>query len=209
MNIAYRIALVLGPAGSALATYFWTDGRYGATGGTILVLAMVVWAYGLVGLLDALRPHAPRYAAVALPVFLYGAMGGAAFGFQGVFEDIFAQSNDASLAALAEHPFAANLLLWLPGPVMPISLLVLGVVLARIRLVPLWAAALMCAGAVAFPLSRIPRIDLIAYLADALLVVAFVAIAWPSTRLNRRKKIASEPVIRRAEAVTQAGKEPR
>ncbi|MER7891692.1 hypothetical protein ABTX15_17870 [Micromonospora sp. NPDC094482] len=178
MNIAYRTALVLGPAGSALATYFWIDGRYGATGGTVLVLAMVVWAYGLIGLLDAVRPHAPRYAAVALPVFLYGVIGGAAFGFQGVFEDIFEQSTDASLAALAEHPFAANLLLWIPGPVMPLSLLVLGVVLARTRLVPLWTAALLCAGAVAFPLSRIPRIDVVAYLADALLVVAFVAIAW-------------------------------
>ncbi|MFI6263232.1 hypothetical protein [Micromonospora sp. NPDC051006] len=183
MTAAFRIALVLGPAGSAFATNFWTDGRYGATGGTILVLAMVVWTYGLIGLLDAIRPRAPRYAAVALPVFLYGAMGGAAFGFQGVFEDIFEQSTDTSLTALAEHPFAANLLLWLPGPVMPLSLLVLGVVLARTRLVPLWTAALLCAGAVAFPLSRIPRIDVIAYLADALLVVAFVAIVWrPITR---------------------------
>ncbi|MFC3499742.1 hypothetical protein ACFOOK_01835 [Micromonospora krabiensis] len=177
MPLAYRTALVLGPAGSALATYLWTAGRYGATGGTILVLAMVVWTYGLIGLLDVVRLHAPRYAAVALPVFLYGAMGGAAFGFQGVFEDIFDQSTDASLAALGEHPFAANLLLWLPGPLMPLSLLVLGVVLARIRLVPLWTAVLLCAGAVAFPLSRIPRIDVIAYLADGLLVAAFAAIA--------------------------------
>ncbi|MFC0507805.1 hypothetical protein [Micromonospora costi] len=194
MTVAFRTALVLGPAGSALATYFWTDGRYGATGGTILVLAMVVWAYGLVGLLDEVRPRTPRYVAVALPVFLYGVMGGAAFGFQGVFEDIFAQSTDASLDALAAHPFAANLLLWLPGPVMPLSLFVLGVVLARVRFVPLWTAALLCAGAVAFPLSRVPRIDLVAYLADALLVVAFAAIAWrPSARATRQPHEASGP----------------
>ncbi|WFE53189.1 hypothetical protein [Micromonospora sp. WMMD1155] len=178
MDIAYRIALVLGPTGSALATYLWTDGRYGATGGAVLVLAMVVWTYGLIGLLDAVRPRAPRYAAVALPVFLYGAMGGAAFGFQGVFEDIFDQSADASLAALAAHPFAANLLLWIPGPVMPLSLFALGIALARTHLVPRWPAALLCAGALAFPLSRIPRIDTVAYLADALLIVSFAAIAW-------------------------------
>ncbi|GAA0941620.1 hypothetical protein [Virgisporangium aurantiacum] len=177
MTLATRAALVLGPTGSALATYFWTDGRYGATGGTILVLAMVVWAYGLIGLLDAVRPYAPRYVALALPVFLYGIMGGAAFGFQGVFEDIFHRSADASLDALADHPFAANLLLWIPGPVMPLSLFALGALLGRKRLVPLWAAALLCAGALAFPLSRIPRIDLIANLADALLVVAFTATA--------------------------------
>jgi hypothetical protein len=177
MTHVTRAALVLGPAGSAIATYFWTDGRYGASGGTILVLAMVVWAYGLIGLLGAVRPHAPRYAAVALPVFLYGIMGGAAFGFQGVFEDVFDQSADASLDALAAHPVAANLLLWIPGPVMPLSLLALGAVLGRTRVIPLWSAALLCAGAVAFPVSRIPRIDLVAYLADALLVVAFAAIA--------------------------------
>jgi hypothetical protein len=41
--------------------------------------------------------------------------------------------------------------------------------------VPPWTAALLCAGAVAFPISRIPRIDAVAHLADALLVVAFAA----------------------------------
>jgi hypothetical protein len=178
MNHATRIALVLGPVGSAVATYYWTDGRYGATGGTVLVLAMVVWAYGLIGLLEVVRPSAPRYAAVALPVFLYGIMGGAAFGFQGVFEDVFDRSADASLDALAAHPFAANALLWIAGPVMPLSLLILGVVLGRARLVPLWTAALLCAGALAFPLSRVPRVDLIAYVADGLLVAAFAAITW-------------------------------
>lgn len=177
MTYASRTALVVGPTLSAVATYFWTDGRYGATGGTILVLAMVVWAYGLLGLLDAVRPHAPRYVAVALPVFLYGIMGGAAFGFQGVFEDIFSRSTDESLDALAAHPAAAYLLLWIAGAVMPLSLFALGTVLGRTHLVPLWTAALLCAGAVVFPASRIPRIDLVAYLADALLVVAFAAIA--------------------------------
>ena len=119
----------------------------------------------------------PTGSALALPVFLYGIMGGAAFGFQGVFEDIFHRSADASLDALADHPFAANLLLWIPGPVMPLSLFALGAVLGRKRLVPLWTAALLCAGALAFPLSRIPRVDLVANLADAVLVVAFTATA--------------------------------
>lgn len=69
---------MLGPVGSAV-----TDGRYSATGGTILVLSTVVWTHGLIGLLDTLRPQA------------------------------------------AAHPFAASLLLWIPGPLMPLSLFVL------------------------------------------------------------------------------------
>jgi hypothetical protein len=36
----------------------------------------------------------------------------------------------------------------------------------------------LAAGALAFPLSRAPRIELVAHLADVLLVVAFCSLAW-------------------------------
>jgi hypothetical protein len=60
---------------------------------------------------------------------------------------------------------------------MPSGLLLLALLLAGRRLVPLWTAGLLALGAIAFPLSRTPRIDLLAYLADGLIVVAFAALA--------------------------------
>lgn len=178
MQRSTSMSLVLGPLGSAAATFFWVDGRYGISGGTILVLAMVVWAHGVIGLLQALGTRMPGFASVGLPVALYAVMDGMAFGFQGFFEAVFDRSAEESLAALSAHPVAANLLLWLAGPMVPLSLVALGAVLGWRRVVPLWAAALLCVGGAAFPLSRIPRIELAAHLADAILVVAFAGLAW-------------------------------
>lgn len=169
--------LVAGPTGSLIATTLWTAGRYGAPGGTVLVLSMTLWAFGLVGLLEQLRPAAPRLTPPLLLLLLFGTTGGMAFGFLGFFEAVFDAGADESLAALEAYPLESTLLLWIPGPIMPSGLLLLAILLAWRRLVPLWTAGLLAAGAVTFPLSRIPRIDLVAYLADGLIVVAFAALA--------------------------------
>lgn len=168
--------LVAGPTGSLIATTLWTDGRYGTAGGTVLVLAMTLWCFGLVGLLERVRPAAPRIAPPLLLFLLFGVTGGMAFGFQGFFEAVFHADAEASLAAPADYPLESTLLLF-PGPMMPSGLLLLALLLAWRRLVPLWTAGLLALGAIAFPLSRIPRIDLVAYLADGLIVVAFAVIA--------------------------------
>jgi hypothetical protein len=169
--------LAAGPTGSLVATTLWTDGRYGTAGGTVLVLAMTLWCFGLVGLMERVRPAAPRIAPVLLLYLLFGVTGGMAFGFQGFFEAVFGANAAESLDALAVHPLESTLLLWIPGPMMPTGLLLLAILLAWRRLVPLWTAGLLALGGIAFPLSRIPRIDLVAYLADGLIVIAFAAIA--------------------------------
>ena len=196
MRKVTAVALVLGPVGSATATYFWEDGRYGVTGGTILVLSMVVWTYGMLGLLEQVRRRLPRFGAVMLPVVLLGMLGGYAFGFQGFFEAVFHASAGESLAALEPYPVAANLLLWLPGPMMPVSLMLLGAGLGYRRVVPIWIGAVLCVAGALFPLSRIPRIDLVAHLADGLLVVAFLGLAWwyATDRISGRGESDHAPI---------------
>ena len=44
----------------------------------------------------------------------------------------------------------------------------------RVRPVPRWVGALLCLSAIAFPASRIPRIDVVAHAADVLLLVPLV-----------------------------------
>jgi hypothetical protein len=186
--------LVAGPAGSLIATTLWTGGRYGTAGGTVLVLAMTLWCFGLVGLLERVRPAAPRIAPPLLLFLLFGVTGGMAFGFQGFFEAVFNANAQESLDALAVYPLESTLLLWIPGPMMPIGLVLLAALIAWRRLVPLWTAGLLALGGVTFPLSRIPRIDLIAYLADGLIVAAFATLAGliVTGRLDRAVAAAAE-----------------
>jgi hypothetical protein len=60
---------------------------------------------------------------------------------------------------------------------MPISLVALGVDLAWSKLAPLWLGALLIISGAAFPLSRITRTESIAHAADALILIAFAALA--------------------------------
>jgi hypothetical protein len=175
-----RVGLMAGPLLLAASTFFWDDGRYGATGGTLIVLAMPFWAYGIVGLLDGMRTVLPRYAPAVLLLTLIGAVGGTAFGFQGFFEQAYGLDEEASLAAIEQYPVTGGILLWWLGPLFPAALFALGAGLARTRLLPLGVALLMCAGAILFPVSRIPRAEWIAHVIDLVLLVPFLfaAITW-------------------------------
>lgn len=176
-SLLARACLAGGPLLLAASTFFWTDGRYGPTGGTLLVLAMPLWTYGIVALLDGMRETLPRYAAAVLLLALFGAIGGAAFGFQGFFESVHGVDERTAQAALADHPVTGWLLLWGLGPMFPAALFALGAGLTRTRQLPRTAALLMCAGALLFPLSRIPRLEWVAHLVDVVLLLPFLVAA--------------------------------
>ena len=171
----WGLSLILAPALFAISTFFWvrTNGRveYGATGGTIIAVATVFWIPAFIGLFDLLKERMPRFATWGLLVAIYGCIGGAAFGLEGLFADAFRIPHDVRREAWAQFPTAFNLTFFWPGPLFPLSLLVLGTVLIRTKSTPLWAGVLICLAAIAFPVSRIPRIDVVAHAADVLMFV--------------------------------------
>lgn len=166
---------MLAPALFAVSTFFWvrTNGRveYGAIGGAIIAIATVFWIPAFMGLFALLKDRMPRYATWGLLVAVYGCLSGVAFGLEGLFAEAFRISHDVRRAAWAAFPTAFNLTFFWPGPLFPLSLLILGAMLMRTRSLPLWAGVLICLGAIAFPVSRIPRIALLAHAADALMLV--------------------------------------
>jgi hypothetical protein len=127
-----------------------------------------------------LLARVPRYAAIALPVAVYGCVGGAAFGLQGMQEELFNVSHAQAVRLLDQHPAAAYVAFWFAGTAFPISLFVFGVVLTRIRAVPVPIGVLVFVSAIAFPLSRIPREVALAHMADIALLVPF---AYLGTRI--------------------------
>jgi hypothetical protein len=189
------IALVLGPALLAVSTFYWNgEGRLGVTGGTLTAMATIVWLYGLVGLHAVIRERLPRYAALLLPALVVGGLGGLSFGFQGFYEGVLGLSKADSLGALAHHPVAAQLMLWLPGPVFPLSLILLAVGLLRSRVAPRWLAGLVAVGAAVFPLGRALRIDAVAHGCDLLLLVPFAVLGWTLARAQRSQPGVTSPV---------------
>ncbi|WP_345354561.1 hypothetical protein [Actinoallomurus liliacearum] len=167
------VCLVMGPALQGISTFYWTDRYQGITAGTLIVAATTCWLVGLVAVYRLIEPRVPRYAAIALPVAIYGCVGGASFGLQGMHEELFNVSHTEAVRLIEQHPAAAYVTFWFAGPAFPLSLFVLGVVLTRIRAVPWPIGVLLFGSAIAFPISRVPREIAIAHLADLALLVPF------------------------------------
>ena len=169
-------SLVAAPLLLSFSTFFWQKGEYGVTGGTLLVLSQVFWIVTFTTLFNSLKTVMPQYASIGLLVAIYGCISGALFGFVGVFSAAFDISHQSYLQAAAAYPLSFNLLLFWAGPLFPLSLLVLGINLIRKHVVPVWTGVLICLGAIAFPLSRIQRVEVLAHAADVLLAVPLIYI---------------------------------
>ncbi|AYB35654.1 hypothetical protein [Chryseolinea soli] len=172
------LSLIAAPLVFAASTFFWKEGQYGVTGGTLINLSQVPWIIAFIVLFDKLKMEMPRYATVGLIVAIYGCLSGANFGFVGVYGEAFQIPHKTYLETLSHYSLSANLLLFWPGPLFPLSLLVLGIVLIRQKKVEVWLGALLCLGAIAFPLSRIPRIESIAHAVDILLALPLVVMGY-------------------------------
>ena len=93
---------------------------------------------------------------------------------------MFGITHEQYLQMLSHYQLSAQLLLFSSGPLFPLSIIVLGIVLIRIKVTPVWQAVLLLIVGIAFPLSRIPRVVLMAHIADILLLIPcwFIAVKF-------------------------------
>ncbi|MFF8764072.1 hypothetical protein ACF07Q_06120 [Nocardiopsis dassonvillei] len=183
------VALILGPVVFAASPFFWNNGHYGVTGGMLIALSMPIWVYGLLGEYGRLREHIPRISGMWLFVLLVGMLGTISFGLQGFFEESLEMVDRISLESFLSYPPQSFLLLWLPGPAFPFSLLVFGLMVGWTRISPRWVAVFICVAAVAFPVGRVLRLEWVAYIADLLVIFPFAYLAWHAWR-----RAGDEPV---------------
>ncbi|WP_338876524.1 hypothetical protein WBJ53_12830 [Spirosoma sp. SC4-14] len=171
-------SMITAPFLFMLSTFFWENGEYTITGGTILVVATVFWIPALTGLFARIKHLMPIYATLGLLVAIFGCISGNNFGMRGIYADVFGISRQALLQQAAAHPVSFNITMFMSGPLFPLSLLVLGIVFLRKKVVPVWVGVLLCLGAVAFPVSRISRIESVAHVADVLLFIPIAYLGW-------------------------------
>ena len=175
----FRISLFAAPLLYAISGFFWINGgQYGVTCGTLIIIGSFFWVFALSGLFDLLVEQTPRYATWGRAIATYGCVcGGVGFGLQSMFSEMFNISHKAMLQAMVDYPIASNLIFWLAGPVFPLSILILGIVISIKRVVPFGIGILLSAGGLLFPLSRIFRIALVAHLVDLLMLAPALYIA--------------------------------
>lgn len=191
----YGVATILAPLllmASTLAYIVEGEGiNHGVLGGTIGVWSAFAFVIASVGILRQLEVRAPRAAPILTIFALTGFSAGIAFNVDAIFTA--STGMDAALDVVFEaEPMAV--LAFLPwGWFAPLSLVLVGSLLWRTRTTAWWTGALMVAGGVLFVASRPERINMLALVADGVLILALVPIGWAMLTGNR--SVADEQVL--------------
>lgn len=169
--IMQGFSLIIAPCLFAASTFFWQNGEYNVPAATLLILSLFFWIPALSGLFAYVKDKMPLYATIGLWVAVFGCISGVCFAFLGYLTTIFNINHSEYLSALENYPVSSQLLLFSTGPLFPLSMLILGVVMLFTKSIKPWVAVLLCLAAIAFPLSRISRNISIAHAADLLLMI--------------------------------------
>jgi len=170
-------SLIAAPLLLFASSFFWSNGEYSVPSATLLILSMFFWIPALTGLFQLVKIKMPGYAAYGLWIAVFGCISGVCFSFLGYLISVFNIQHQTYLQELSKYPFTSQLLLFSSGPLFPLSILILGIVLAIKKLIPAWQAILLAFAGIAFPLSRVPRIEWIAHVADILFFIPCFFIA--------------------------------
>jgi hypothetical protein len=148
-----------------------------ATAGWLQVLAYTFWILAFHGMFSLMKEKMPVYAALGFLIAVYACIGGNNFGLDGVYMQAFGV-NDLEQVQSMHNSFgiAKIITLYLPGALFPLSLLVLGILYAIKKIVPIWIAVLLIIAAIGFPVSRIPREPIYAHIDNILLLVSHAAL---------------------------------
>ena len=169
---AQGIALILASALMAASTFYWQNGEYSVPAATLLITSIFFWIPAFMGLFALIKRSMPRYAVYGLWVAVFGCVSGICFAFLGYLTAVFQIEHLTYLEKLSEYPFSSQLLLFASGPLFPLSVIVLGIVLMITKKLPAWQCILFSVAGIGFPVSRITRNQTVAHSADLLFLCA-------------------------------------
>lgn len=172
-------SMILAPLLLTICQFFWKNGVLTGTAGWIQVLSFLFWIFAFQGMFELVKERFPKYAVWGFFLAVYGCLAGNNFGVEGIYNEAL-HLTDIETATGMRSKFGTGGLLafFLPGILCPLSWLVLGIQLLRARKIDTWLAVLFMFAAVAFPVSRMPRIEWLAHLDNAMLLLSMVLMAW-------------------------------
>lgn len=178
----YGVAAILAPLlllASTIAYIVEGEGiNHGALGGVIGVWSCFAFMLAFPGILRLLEPRAPRVASLLAVLAVTGFSGGVAFNVGAIFTATAGPEADDALDVVIESN-PVSLLAFLPwGLFVPLSFVLVGIFLWRSRTTAWWTGVLLVAGGVLFVASRPERINVLAMVADAVLILGLVPVGW-------------------------------
>lgn len=177
-NKLYGLGITLAQLITILSTFIWNEnGRHSINGSVLVFFSSFLWVFGFLGLFELLKKKYPIYSRVGLVYAIYGAMGGVAFAFEGLYSVIFNVSDKIGVEAAELFPLQMNLVLFWAGPAFPLTLLIYGIMLVISKKFKYWVGVLISLGGILFPISRILRISWVAHLDDIILLIPVLFIA--------------------------------
>lgn len=190
----WMVATILAPTLLAISQFFWVNGVLTPTAGALQVLSFLFWIFAFQGMFEQIKDDYPRYAVLGFFIAVYGCLAGNNFGVDGIYIGAFKNvAPELGLSFNAKSGPAAFVAFFIPGALAPLSWFVLGILFLIKKKLPAWVAAMMIVAAIGFPLSRIPRIDLLAHIDNGLLLASMLLIVrqfyWMEDHLaNTRDK---------------------
>lgn len=185
------IAMFIAPlilAASSIVSMNGNGNNSDALGGALVVYTFFAFIFVILGLTYLLAPHAPRFAMIMRIVGIFGCIGGVNWGMDSAIRGVLLTKVDAATAQLSQEVVIGNLpyLLEIPGLVLPITMLILGIALLRYKIVPAPAALLLALAGLTFPIGRIPDIVPVYFVTDTAFVLSLFWIGWQSIAQNQR-----------------------
>lgn len=144
----------------------------------ISLLGLYGWIAGILGLVHVLRPKADAIGLVGGAVALLGIVSVSNIVLvqlvRAILERELAMAPDA-VAQLLGRVWVVSYPL---GPTLPGGLFLLACGLLRVRVFPVWMAAMLLLGAMTFPAGRVFRLPWLLHVSDLVLTLGSVGIAW-------------------------------
>lgn len=170
---------LLAPLFLVISQFFWINGVLSTTAGALQILSFLFWIFAFQGMFEQIKDQYPKYAVFGFFLAVYGCLAGNNFGVDGIFIDAYKEIvNDPAAHFNAKQGPTAFIAFFIPGALAPLNWLILGILFFIHKKIPVWAAIMLIIAGIGFPLSRIPRIDWVAHLDNALLLISMVIIAF-------------------------------
>lgn len=166
---------------TAGSTFLWRGYAVGMVSGVMHVAAAVFWTIGLLGMTELLRPRWRRTRTVLWLLVVYAGIGFSSFGYEGMFGEAFTVAGGSDISRLElRRGLGWSLLatMLVPGGLFPLLMIVFGVLLWRLKAIPAWCMVVLILAGISFPMGRIPRIQTIAHVSDALLLIGLAPVGW-------------------------------
>lgn len=178
------ISLLLAPLLLVIAQFFWKNGQIDDTSGALTNWSFVFWIFAFQGMFAMIKDRFPNYAILGFLIAAAACIAGSNFGAAGIVLDAV----DGEIKG--DFGLGGVLSFYVPGILFPISLLVLSIQLRRVKKINIGLLLIFLLAAICFPISRIGRIEWLAYVDDFLLLItmAFIAREMAKNNISARER---------------------